>query len=143
MSIDMRLLAYCGLYCEQCSARSAFLERDPRHLDAFPSQYRKARGDLSDYDCEGCKGRNLCGPCVIKDCASPRGFDHCGECPDFPCEKLAAFENDGMRHHAEAVENLRNIRENGRDAWFETLEPALQCHCGKRKSWYLGCPDHP
>ncbi len=142
MEFERNKLAYCGLYCEQCSCRVAVAEQDFRHLEPLPAKYRESRPRLSDYDCEGCKGRNLCGPCGIKDCASPRNIEHCGECAEFPCERLEAFGSDGRPHHAGALENLRSIRESGVEAWFEELRPALQCHCGKRKSWYCGCPEH-
>lgn len=143
MAFNMGMLAYCGLYCEQCSCRVAFAERDPRHIDPLPAKIRESRPNLSDYDCGGCKGRSICPPCGIRDCASAKNLNHCGECADFPCDRLSAFGGDGAPHHAGAVENLRSIREHGIEAWFNELKPALQCHCGKRKSWYRGCPAHP
>ncbi len=142
MQFEKKMLAYCGLYCEQCSVRTAYCEQDCKHLEHFPVKFKKDRPDLSDYDCEGCKGRNLCGPCRIKDCASPKGIDSCAECNEFPCEFLKTFENDGIPHHRQAVENLRSIRANGFDVWFENLQPALRCHCGERQSWYYTCPIH-
>ena len=143
MNFDMKLLAYCGLYCDQCSCRAAFADQDMRHMAHMPEKYREARPTPSDNDCGGCKGRCICPPCGIKDCAAAKGLDHCGECADFPCERLEAFRTDGWAHHVGAIENLRSIRENGVETWFEALKPTLQCHCGKRKSWYCGCPDHP
>lgn len=142
LSFDMNMLAYCGLYCEQCSARIAFAEQDPAHMDHIPAKYKRVPFDLSDYDCEGCKGRNLCGPCKIKDCAAPKGIDSCAECAEYPCAVLDAFENDGAPHHKQAGENLRSIRENGVNVWFAHLTPALRCHCGRRQSWYHLCPVH-
>lgn len=142
MDFSMEMLAYCGLYCEQCSVRTAYAEQDCKHLERFPARYKKDRMDLADCDCEGCKGRNLCGPCKIKDCAKLRDIDTCAECPDFPCAVLGEFGNDGIPHHAKALENLRSIRERGIESWFATLTPALRCHCGERQSWYYLCPAH-
>ena len=140
---DMTLLAYCGLYCEQCSVRTACAEQDARHMEHFPAQLVRGRElGLSDPPCEGCKGRNLCGPCKIKGCASAKGIGHCGECGEFPCETLSAFGNDGIPHHRRALANLRRIREVGVDVWFGELKPSLRCHCGERLSWYRVCPDH-
>ncbi len=145
MNFDMKMLAYCGIYCEQCSCRAAVAEQDFRHLEPLPEKYREfreARSSLSDYDCEGCKGRNICEPCEIKDCALGKGIDSCAECGVFPCEMLVQFGHDGVPHHKWALENLRDIQENGVDAWFENLRPALQCDCGKRQSWYCVCHEH-
>ena len=142
MNFDPKMLAYCGLYCEQCSARVAIAERDLAHVEPFLEKYRKDRPELSDWDCGGCKGRCICGPCEIKDCAIAKEVGHCGECDSFPCENITAFENDGWAHHLWAVENLRNIRERGAEVWFENLQPELRCHCGKRQSWYRRCSEH-
>ncbi len=142
MDFAVEMLAYCGIYCEQCSARVAVAEGDPAHLEPFLEKYRETRPELSDWDCGGCKGRNICGPCKIKDCAVAKGLASCGECEVFPCETIDAFANDGWRHHREAVENLRSIREQGAKVWFENLRPALRCHCGRRQSWYRRCQEH-
>ncbi len=142
MEFSMQMLAYCGLYCEQCSVRVAFKEQDRDHLPGIPARYQRDWSDLSAFDCEGCKGKNLCGPCKIKDCAKVRNIDSCAECADFPCEVLAAFGSDGAPHHHQAVENLRVIREHGIDEWFKDLQPPLFCHCGKRQTWYYTCSKH-
>lgn len=142
MDFSMKMLTYCGLYCEQCSARVAFIEQDRRHVEHIPVRYEKDLSDLSAFDCEGCKGKNICGPCAIKDCAATKAIDSCAECADFPCAVLATFGSDGAPHHEQAVENLRIIRERGIDEWFTNLHPALFCECGKRQSWYYTCPEH-
>ncbi|MCC8180876.1 MAG: DUF3795 domain-containing protein [Planctomycetes bacterium] len=139
---DKSMLAYCGLYCEQCSVRTAWVEQDACHLDNFPAKFKTGKGDLSDYACEGCKGNNLCGPCRIKDCAAPKGLDSYADCAAFPCQYLNEFENDGIPHHRAALENHRRIRADGVKSWFAWLKPALQCRCGKRQSWYYVCQDH-
>jgi hypothetical protein len=113
MAFDMKLLAYCGLYCDLCPVRVAHREGDERHLEGIPARYK--RENMIEQDCEGCKGRNLCGPCRIKDCAAPRGLDSCADCPEFPCPFLLEFESDGCAHHHQAVANLREIRELVRD----------------------------
>lgn len=142
MDFDMKMLAYCGLYCEQCSCRAAFASGDWAHLEHFPATYKKERPNLSDYDCGGCKGRSLCGACDIRDCAAARRLDSCADCGDFPCGRIEEFGNDGVPHHHGALKNLHAIRDNGVDAWFEGMRPALRCHCGERLSWYHACPRH-
>ncbi|MCD8349482.1 MAG: DUF3795 domain-containing protein [Planctomycetaceae bacterium] len=142
MEFDVKQLAYCGIYCEQCSGRVAFLEQDWKHLENFSPKFKAGRPNLSDYDCEGCKGRNLCGSCKIKDCASEKNIDSCTGCGEFPCSLLIDFETDGIPHHQWAINNLRSIREHGIEAWFATFHPALHCECGTRQSWYHTCAAH-
>lgn len=134
------MLAYCGLYCEQCSFKTAHDEQDKKHLENIP--YKFVQKDLSEYNCGGCKGYCICGACKIKECASLKNIDSCAECKIFPCENIKKFENDGMPHHKKGVENLKKIRQYGIEAWFLELEPLLKCRCGKKQSWYYSCPLH-
>lgn len=135
------MLAYCGLYCELCSFKTAHDERDPRHLDAVP--YAFERQALGAYDCENWKGHCICGPCAIKDCASQKDIDSCADCADFPCVFIAEFETDGKPHHREGIGNLRMIRARGTDAWFAAIAPTLRCAaCGQKQSWYYRCDQH-
>lgn len=142
MDFEMKMLAYCGLYCEQCSARIAALEKDWRYLEGIPSIFKKGRTELNEFACEGCKGKNSCRTCGIKECVVAKGINSCAECGDFPCTMIDAFENDGFPHHKQGIENLRRIRKDGIEAWFADLEPSLRCHCGTRQCWYHPCPVH-
>lgn len=133
--------AYCGLYCEQCSFRTAHEENNPEHLAHLPFPF--ALKDLSEYACGGCKsGRCICGKCRIKPCAMAREIDDCSECPEFPCPLIEEFANDGLPHHRDAVENLHQIREHGFEGWYESIQSALQCPCGRKQTWYWRCPLH-
>lgn len=140
MPIDIHMLAYCGLYCEQCAFKAAHDEQSDQHLTQIP--YPFTQKDLSAYNCECCKGFCICGPCKIRPCASAKGLDCCAECSDFPCDHINAFSDDGMPHHAKAVANLHYIRQYGMDAWYKQIEPALACTCGTKQTWYYTCPLH-
>ncbi|MDL2319109.1 DUF3795 domain-containing protein [Eubacteriales bacterium OttesenSCG-928-A19] len=138
---DPGMLAYCGIYCDLCSFRVAHNEQDRGHLDNIPARYE--RKDLSEYDCDGCKGANcICGGCDMKGCAQARGIDSCADCDSFPCEIIERFGTDGTPHHHDALKNLHAIREKGTEAWFAAMRPALRCACGNRQSWYHTCPEH-
>ena len=143
MKFDMAMLAYCGIYCEQCSVRTAAMEQNVMHIEHFPAKFNVDPSNLSEYACEGCKGRNLCGPCKIKDCAVAKGLESCASCANFPCSSIDAFGNDDIPHHHEAIENLKKIRSAGLASWFENMSRKLRCHCGERLSWYHACPNHP
>lgn len=137
---NKNMLAYCGLYCEQCSFKAAHDEQSLKHLEPIP--YPFTQRDLSDYNCEGCKGYCICGACKIKPCASARAIDSCADCDSFPCEHINAFATDGLPHHKIAVENLHHIHKNGVEAWFKTVQPLLKCDCGEKQTWYYTCPAH-
>ncbi|MGI6664524.1 MAG: DUF3795 domain-containing protein [Christensenellaceae bacterium] len=129
-------LAYCGLYCAECSFKTAYEENDVKHLAAIP--YSFTQRPLETYNCECCKGYCICGPCKIKPCAEARQIDSCATCSAFPCAHINAFSNDGMPHHKEAVENLYAIQKNGAEVWFrKKVAPRLYSKNGARQSWYL------
>lgn len=137
MEFDKTMLAYCGIYCGQCSFKTAYDEQDTKHLACIP--YTFVQKDLSEYNCGGCRGDCICGPCKIKPCASAKQIDSCADCGEFPCARISAFANDGIPHHADAMKNLQSIREYGREAWVEKLMPELECRCGERQTWYYRC----
>jgi len=142
MKYNEKMLAYCGIYCEQCSGKIARDEQSTKHLEHIPFPW--AQIDLSERSCEGCKGEYcVCNvKCNIKPCALSKGIDSCADCDSFPCEHIEAFSNDGIPHHKSAIENLHTICEHGVDFWYKNLKPALKCHCGERQSWYYTCPTH-
>ena len=144
MEFDVNKLAFCGIYCPQCSFLTAFETGRREHLSALPEQYDKCKdADLADIgDCPGCKNENICGNCNIKECAAGRKISSCAECDSFPCELVLEFGNDGVPHHLQALDNLRVIRAQGYASWFEGFKKNLQCSCGKRQSWYYKCSDH-
>lgn len=140
MPFERNMLAYCGLYCEQCSFKTAHDEQDPKHLAHIP--YPFTQKDLTEYNCGGCKGYCICGPCKIRPCASAKNIVSCADCGSFPCEHIDSFANDGMPHHRNAIDNLNHIRKYGLEAWYEALKPSLKCQCGERQTWYYTCPLH-
>jgi hypothetical protein len=139
-------MAYCGIYCEQCSFKAAAETKRPEHLANLPPKYNAPQyvpfkqEVLDGLACPGCKGDALCGPgCKIKVCASGKGLVSCAECGAFPCSILLDFANDGVPHHHRALENLQSIRENGVEDWFGRFKTNLTCDCGERISWYYRC----
>ena len=140
--VNKKILAYCGLYCEQCSFKLAHDENDIKYLISIPNSFEFK--ELTAYNCQGCKSDYcICGFCKMKPCASAKGIDSCADCEDFPCEHIVAFENDGWPHHKDAIENLRKIKQQGIESWFESVKPLLKCkQCGQRQSWYYFCNEH-
>lgn len=143
MIFNKNMLAYCGLYCEQCSFKVAYDTQDMKHLEHYPKSDEWSQKVLRECNCDGCKSDNcLCGDCTMQPCAVGKNLDTCADCDSFPCEYIDEFANDGIPHHKEAIENLHYIRKHGVEAWFEILQSKLNCKCGERQSWYYSCPVH-
>jgi hypothetical protein len=149
MSEKSGMIAYCGLYCQECASytgKIADLARDLRkELRTF--RYDKIAESLSSYsffevfkhypECyqvlgglvkmrckRGCKAGG--GPpfCKIRKCCVKKGIEGCWECDDFKtCTKL-----DFLRpSHGDAhLKNLRILSRHGVDHFLE----------GK-KHWYV------
>jgi len=141
---DLRKLAApCGLYCGACSIRAGAERGDTQFLElaaAGIAQYLGHPVKAEDLNCEGCLADVLaiqCRECTIRDCAVSKGFTRCAECGDFPCPTITAFNNDGMAHHGEVLENIRREREIGIDAWLEEQARRWRCpRCGRPTDWY-------
>jgi hypothetical protein len=136
---DGGLVTYCGIYCGDClgytgviaKAADAFLDV----LDEYKF-YMTARnvfpGELGDYDglidmllfmtemkChKPCRDRtDEEASCVVRDCCKARGLYACYECSEFErCEALESVL--GGLHLGACLQNLREIREMGLEAWL-------------------------
>jgi hypothetical protein len=133
---DLNLLAYCGLYCGGCSFKVAFQEKNREHLLAMPKKYEKYK-DVELVDCAGCRVEDRCGECLIRKCAQEKKLTYCGDCEEFPCKRINDFSSDGIFHHFETIENIKNIQKNGIDSWLNDQKNKYQCMCGKKLSWYV------
>jgi len=130
------LIAFCGLYCGACSFKVAFDENDREHIARMPDAYSKYKDGPLEF-CPGCRLDNQHGTCGIRDCAQEKKVAYCSQCNEFPCEKLIAFANDGIPHHAKAIENLHALKQMGAKAWLESQRIEWSCDCGTKFSWYL------
>lgn len=130
------IIAYCGLYCGGCSFKVAYETNDRAHLLGMPEKYNCFKeGPLEP--CEGCRADNFSSECAIRICAVDRALEHCGECIKFPCLRLEEFSNDGIPHHAEIIDNLKQLKEMGEEAWLKQQSEKWKCGCGSPASWYL------
>ncbi len=131
-----KLIAYCGLYCNDCIGyrqKAANLARDLRKelretrfektaesLAKIPffakyknyEQCYEVLGELVKMRCKkACKGDG--GPpfCKIRKCCQKKGIEGCWECDEFEtCKKLDFLKpNHGDGH----LKNLRNISKKG------------------------------
>ena len=91
------LIAYCGLDCEACEARTATINND----DALRAKVAKRWSELNGVAitpemicCAGCRVDGVKTPycdsiCPIRQCAPGKGVATCGACEEMEkCEKL-------------------------------------------------------
>jgi len=106
------LIAYCGLDCEKCDARTATLNND----DALREKTAKLWSELNGVEitpeminCEGCRVDGVKTPfcnnlCPIRKCALGKGHETCGDCGSMNgCPTVGRV----LSNNAEALKNLR------------------------------------
>ena len=137
-SNNEKLVAPCGLYCGACSAYLATHENR--------AGTGKAKGPV--MQCDGCLGDGRLPPhaskCEIRECAATKTKTRrCSECEEFPCSLITNFNNDGVPHHGEVLENLRQMRAMGIREWTKHEEDRWGCpKCRTKLSWYdAECPN--
>ena len=93
-----KLIAFCGLDCEQCDARKATIDND-----------NALRNKPEMIKCDGCRADGLKTPycdslCPIRQCALCKEVEHCGD-----CEAMDGCKTVGMvtSNNAEALNNLK------------------------------------
>ena len=141
--IHEHLAAACGLYCGACVIYRACRDNNQKRLEEFFPDISSQRGVPQDnLYCDGClSGGRLteyCQQCPIRLCPGNKsGVSRCSECPDFPCSLITDFNNDGIRHHAEVLDNIRRMREIGVANWVIEKDRRWRCpQCGAPVEWY-------
>jgi len=140
---EKHLAAVCGLYCGACTIYRA--RKDGNH-EGIEQIARAMSSFISvtpeELDCDGClAGGRLtpyCRQCAMRVCPDKKpGVTRCSDCPDFPCSIINDFNNDGMRHHAEVLDNLRKIAKNGVGNWLDSEQQRWRCpNCNEPVDWY-------
>jgi hypothetical protein len=138
------LVAVCGLYCGACPMYIATQTNDEQKQSALLKQFSSGpmKFKMEDLLCDGCIGNgrvaSFCRSCPIRSCpVDKQNVARCSDCPDFPCSRISNFNNDGMLHHAEVLQNLRRIREMGIQKWAKYEEERWRCpQCRMPMSWY-------
>lgn len=139
-----QLVAVCGLYCGACRIYRAQCDNNQKDLKDILQDWlsREQKITVDDLQCDGClsKGRltPFCRQCAIRLCALDKpGVTRCSDCPDFPCSRITSFNNDGIRHHAEVLSNLRHIQEVGIGTWVKQEDERWRCpQCQAAVGWY-------
>lgn len=107
-----KMMAYCGLDCEQCDAYLATIHND-QALREKTAQLWAALNNApilpEHINCTGCRVDGaktvFCEQmCTIRSCAQEKAVKTCGDCAEMEtCKKLGAFH----ANNANALANLR------------------------------------
>lgn len=127
------LIASCGIYCGACGVY--------RQVHTDDGEYRAdVAASLRYGGCRGCGSEthsDWCRECEFRSCSSRRGATHCGQCDAFPCERLAAFANDGVPHHVGVLTSLRCLSQVGEETWLKEQATRWSCPtCSQPYHWY-------
>jgi len=139
-----KLVAACGLFCGACEMYRADHDDNAEKVQKLVAGFNRRGGKLTtdDLKCDGCMaGGRLtpwCKQCAIRECTRKRDPEMlCSDCKEYPCSRITDFNNDGMQHHSEVLENLQKIKAMGLDKWIEHEEERWTCpQCQNKLSWY-------
>lgn len=136
------IIAYCGLYCSECSSYTgiiADLSRDLRkaireHRFEKTAEALAALSFFKDFkkfdDCykvlgamvklrcrKGCRDGGGNPFCAIRKCCLKKGFEGCWECDEFKdCKKMDFLKTN----HGDAyIKNLRKIKSKGKEEFLK------------------------
>ena len=94
-----RIIAYCGLVCDECPAYQATQADDNEARARIAAEWSEAFGadmKVENINCDGCLGEGgrklgYCSICEIRACAIERSVENCAHCSDYACEPLKGF----------------------------------------------------
>ena len=131
---DLKLITYCGLYCELCANRG----RIPQQAKALKESMFKEGYDkwgspipafndfwkFLSYLCDpntGCPGcRQGGGPpeCTIRKCALEKKIDVCIFCRDYPCKRVLGL----AKGYPTLIADGKRMKEIGIETWVKEQE---------------------
>ena len=155
------LIAFCGLDCARCDARTATIHND----DALRQQVARQWSEWNQVDipaasinCLGCRTEGIKCPycdsmCPIRQCALQKGVSHCGECPESPdCNLLQQVHRNAPEAQAnlqdtdftirpERPEDYHAAEHLTREAFWNVYRPGCQehfvLHCFRNRPEYI------
>ena len=128
---DLKLVTYCGLYCDLCAQRGriphqANVLRESMVKEGYEfwgkevpgfNKFWKFLNNLCDPEkaCPGCRQGG--GPpfCSIRKCARERKVDICIFCEDYPCNRILAI----AKGYPTLIADGKRMQEIGIKAWIQ------------------------
>jgi hypothetical protein len=138
------LVAVCGTYCGACPLYINNQPGDKQKRNEMFERYagRPMNTNLENLVCDGCLSDGHiafhCKNCKMRLCAKDKpDVTRCSDCRDFPCSRMTDFSKDGKLHHAELLDNLRNLQKMGIKDWTKNEQARWTCpECRNSLSWY-------
>ncbi len=138
------LVSVCGTYCGACPMYINNQLDDKQKVKKMFESYagRPMNMNLETLVCDGCLSDGQiafhCQNCEMRLCAKDKpDVTRCSDCSDFPCSRMTDFSNDGKLHHAELLDNLRNLQKMGIKDWTKNEKERWTCpECSHPLSWY-------
>jgi hypothetical protein len=117
-------IAVCGLNCARCSIYQAYVNKDREWIVRIGKSIFGEDADIKPetITCEKCRGSletHWSPDCNLRRRGEERGHSYCFQCEDFVCEKLEEFGSNGTGNHSRTVENMKDMKEIGLDAWVK------------------------
>jgi len=96
-----RIIAYCGLLCNECPAYQATQAKDEAWLERVAANWRVEYSNPTftkdNVACNGCHGADgkICTHCYefsTRTCGLSKGVANCGECREYAtCDNIQSF----------------------------------------------------
>lgn len=155
------LIAFCGLDCARCEARTATLHNDDTLREQVARQWSEWNHvdiPAASINCLGCRTEGIKCPycdtmCPIRQCALRREVSHCGECPESPdCNLLQQVHHNAPEARANLKDTDYVIRPERpedyhaaefltREAFWNVYRPGCQehfvLHCFRDRPEYI------
>lgn len=94
-----RIVAFCGLICNECPAFISKQTNDDELRKKTVGEWSSGDFPLEpkDINCDGCitEGEVFkhCTVCEVRTCGLEKGVQNCGYCTEYPCENLEKLWN--------------------------------------------------
>ena len=108
-----KLMATCGLLCNDCSAYIAKRSDDDALRAKTAKQWSGSDFAVAaeEINCDGCTAPSgwfkHCLTCEVRACAASRGIATCAACDEYPCEKLETLHTHLGPEARAALDGLR------------------------------------
>ena len=94
-----KIIAYCGLYCDECEAYIATQNDDDDKRKEIAVMWSKEYNHpmtAEDINCVGCiatEGKHIgqCFVCEVRKCGQEKGVENCAYCEDYACDNLNKY----------------------------------------------------
>ena len=131
----LRLVGYCGLYCELCAHRNRIPQQAhqlqkslheegfddwykyaPEMKDAFPPFWQFLQ-NLATLDCT-CRTGGGPPDCKIRRCAKQKGIEICPQCKEYPCTLIQAL----AEHYPTVIQDGKRLQKISLENWVKEQE---------------------